>query len=273
MSDTRKLGFTFHRSFKLQRAPISIIIKLLEDKNKPLSKKYLVEEYNLGTIYAEAYPRYAIATGLIHPIYKKLSLFGTFTVKNDPLLNNQVTQWLMHYHISNSKGSGPLFWGYLVRELFIPKMVFSTNLLKKHLLNLNLTLTNKNINERVINTTGSVFVNSYISNEGLGSLGILSKINDEIIVNNVSLQSELVFGYAICDYFFNNSIFSTINFETIANSELKKIFLLSDNSINKLLENLVFLNIFDITNGKVGIKQPNNELIRHLLKFIYSKTG
>lgn len=269
MSDTRKLGFTFHRSFKLQRAPISIIIKLLEDKNKHLSKKYLVEEFNLGTIYAEAYPRYSIATGLIHPIYKKLSLFGSFTAKNDPLLTNQATQWLMHYHISNSQGSGPIFWGYLVRDFFIPKMLFSTSLLKKKLLNLNLTLSNKNITDRVINTTVSVFVNSYLSNEGLGSLGILSKIKDEITVNNVSLKSELVFGYAICDYFFNSSISSTINFETIANSELKKIFLLSDDSINKLLENLAFHNIFDITNNKVGIKHPNKEIKLQLLNFIY----
>ena len=78
-----------------------------------------MENLFFGSIYAEAYPRYAIATGLLDPINKTLTQFGKYVVENDPQLNKLSTLWLMHYHISNSQGMGPLFWNYLINNFFI----------------------------------------------------------------------------------------------------------------------------------------------------------
>ena len=76
-----RLGLTFHRTFSLVRPAISQIIRLAASaaqgnhEESILTKEKIRAETNLGTIYAEAMPRYARGTGLLDE-RNRLTSFG-----------------------------------------------------------------------------------------------------------------------------------------------------------------------------------------------------
>lgn len=267
-----KLSFTFHRTFKFNRVQISYILKLIhENDNLKITKNTLLKELKIGTIYAEAYPRYAIAAGLLHPISKTLTPLGQYVVQNDPLLNKLSTLWLLHYHISNSKGIGPQFWNFLVNKFFIPnKFVLRENFYDE-LFNFNLSFHNEIFTTRTIKTSASVFLNSYLNDEGFGKLNIFKKIDNTKLFTNVSsFSNDLVLGYAIIDFFQLDKNNGEIYLAEILSSELKSIFLLSENIFMELIDNLMMRNLIFMKNDMKTIGINFNINLTDYLESIYA---
>ena len=114
-SSNSKLGMTFHRSFSLNRPALSQIIELAgqvensEVDGVCLNNTEIRNRTSLGSIYVEAMPRYGRGSGLLTN-GNCLTTFGKFINDFDPMLNRIATQWLLHYYLCSTHGSGPLFW-------------------------------------------------------------------------------------------------------------------------------------------------------------------
>lgn len=120
MTERKKLGPSFHRSFALSRPGLRQIIE--HSSRDKISYNGLRETTTLGTGQVRSSPNYALATGLLNE-HKELTPFGRFALEHDPSLTSTDTQWVLHYNLSaplhRSLGDGPLFWNWLIRTVLV----------------------------------------------------------------------------------------------------------------------------------------------------------
>lgn len=120
-TEQNHLGLTFHRTFSLVRSAVSQVVNIARQADKDglekLGNKKISEVAHLGTIYIEAMPRYAKGTGLLND-KSLLTVFGKHVVQKDLHLDQNNTQWIMHYHMSAPQGPGPIYWNQVVSNFF-----------------------------------------------------------------------------------------------------------------------------------------------------------
>lgn len=179
MIQVNRPGLTFHRTFPLVRPAVSEIIDAVitgrEDFSQS-SRKEFKTKTNLGSIYIEAMPRYAMGAGLMNNL-NTLSRLGEYVQKIDPLLEQTSTQWLMHYHLSAPLGPGPAFWHELVKTRFRSGDEFSAQEIADQIGEFFEREEGKPLAARSARSTATIFLGTYTRTDSLGNLGLLEAIS------------------------------------------------------------------------------------------------
>lgn len=243
-----KLRTTFHRTFWLSRELLRLLLATVEREGatweatgKRPTQKMVYQSSGLGTVQAEAMPRYALACGLLDERLRFTAL-GDTVFKQDPLLATATTQWLLHYHISTKHGLGPFFWSQLVTDLFRVDSEFDAPQVSQIISRVVAESEGRKLKERDARATATIFLNTYTSPDALGALGILKALGqDRYRVLDPVPPSPWVFALALLDYwratYGENRL--TINLDDLsAPDALGDIFLIGRERINRYLARL-----------------------------------
>ncbi len=240
--NTYRLGVTFHRTFSLNRPSIAKIVQLVKElgDKTPIGRKTIRQMTNLGSIYVEAMPRYAYGAGLLDR-GNHLTKFGSFICDHDPLLENIVTQWLIHYHLSAPHGPGPSFWHDLVVHRFLPGDEFTHAQISAQIQQFVASVREKPPRKEDADSSATVFINSYTKSDGLRSIGILEEIKPKYYrVLDPDPPSPWVVAYALLDFWkahFPNR--TTINLNDLyGENGLTSLFMISKGRLNAMLEEM-----------------------------------
>lgn len=252
-----RLGFTFHRTFSLNRSAVSDILKLawranpMTGKTVGLTRRMIRNLTNLGTIYVESTPRYGFGTGLLDS-KNCLTPFGALAQQHDPLLNQVSTQWLMHYHLSAPHGPGPAFWHELVATRFRIGNVFTRHELIEQMTRYYEQEKGKPLSEKSARTSVTAFLGTYLKSESLGRLGFLEEDDaGRLHVREPEAPSPWVVACALVDYWC--ALFSdrlTINLDTLtAPRGLAGLFVMDRGHLNRLLKEIEktgYINVYRV---------------------------
>jgi len=235
---------TFHRTFFLNRPAIAQVLALAMEES--LSVTSIREKTTLGSVYAEAIPRYGRASGLIEG--NTLSGLGRIVFEHDPYLTSPTTMWLMHYHMSAPLGPGPEFWSRLVRDELRAGRVVTNDTLGRSIA---LTSTNRgrSFTDRAIRQSATVFLGTYTKSEALGPLCILevsAAAKAEYSVKLPLPPPASVFAYALAHHWslaWPTSL--TADLETVMR-DVAEVFVLSRPRAMTLLEELQSRRLVDL---------------------------
>ena len=177
-----RLAVSFHRTFPLSRPAISQLLELVSligdnSSYEGLSKREIREGTSLGTVYAEAMPRYAVAAGLLNDD-KRLTPFGRLVCQHDIELLNPSTLWLMHYHMVSPTGCAPLYWREFVIKHFHEDNKLDPDQLASELAEMQENRGGKDLAATTIRPAVTVFLGSYAKDDGLGRLRLVEQNND-----------------------------------------------------------------------------------------------
>lgn len=199
---TFRIGTVFHETFALSRAAVASVMKAIEGWNRsdlPLFD-HLRESTALGTRYCKAMPRYAQGTGLLDKDYQVTQL-GQVVLSYDPSLMSEVTQWLMHYHLSAPQGPGPLFWHALVTRTLRPGRTLRSSEVAQELADILREQGQKEPTPRALQSTATVFLGSYARSDGLRALQVLREEEDGTYTVLTPEPPPLwVLAYTLADY-------------------------------------------------------------------------
>lgn len=206
-SEDARPGLTFHRTFALSLPQVAEVLTFYRhhEGSRPPSTRDLREATALGTVQAEAMPRYARHCGLIEINSHRLTPLGEVVYRHDPQLRAPTTLWLLHYHLSAPHGPGPAFWSHLVTHC----LPFGREITGRQVVNelaffLSQQTTENAVQTRTLQSTKTIFLGTYTKLDGLGQLGLLTRIggdsDDRVRVADPQLPPAAVVGYALADY-------------------------------------------------------------------------
>ena len=241
----KRLGITFHRTFSLVRPALSQVLEVavntaeLEGKNVKLTRSRIQASTSLGTIYVEAMPRYCYGAGLLNQKYLPTD-FGFFANKYDRLLELTGTQWIMHYHLSSSSGTGPAFWNDLVSNRFYTGSTFSRDDIIEQIGNFVWRKENKILNKSDVAATATVFLGTYTKPEGFGKLRILETTESgRYRVCEGTPAPAWAVGYALLDFWeahYPGRL--SVGLDTLHESSFAKLFLIGKSDLENVLQML-----------------------------------
>lgn len=205
-----RVGTSFHETFALNRPAIASVIDIVSrvDDEQSLTEQ-LREQTNLGTNYVKAMPRYARASGLMEFKGVALTPLGQHVLNHDPTLTLPQTQWLMHYHLCAPHGPGPNFWHELILALPEWPLPFGKADVVAEVGRSTQAEDGKELAERSISSTATVFLGSYTKSDALGPLGLIEKVknpeNEDRGTGLYTLETPVspppgVVGYALAHY-------------------------------------------------------------------------
>lgn len=200
--DTFRIGTVFHETFALSRPAVSSVLLAVEnyDRAQGTLFEHLRQNTNLGTRYCKAMPRYGQGTGLLDRSYH-VTEFGKLALTNDPYLTSEVTQWLMHYHLSAPQGPGPRFWHALVTRTLRPGRTLRSNEVAQELLSILQEQKQPEPTPRALQSTATVFLGTYARSDGLSALQVLRQEEDSSYsVLHPSPPPLWVLAYTLADY-------------------------------------------------------------------------
>lgn len=252
---SQRLKTVFHETFSLSRSSIGQVMSVMASQSVAVGsigsedlETLLRGQTHLGTRYVKAMPRYAVGAGLVTFEYAFTS-FGHYALERDPLFDRKDTQWLMHYFLSAPHGPGPEFWNALVGSAFRTGNEFSIDDVTELIGSKYLAMEGKSLAHRSIRSTATVFLGTYLKEEGLGKLNLLEAIGtDRYRVLDPEPPSPWAFGYALLDYWraqFGDRL--TINLDALfGNGSLADLFLIGAGRMNMLLRTLQDAGYVDI---------------------------
>ena len=245
--ETTRLRTMFHYTFPLSRPSLQQILMVATKtkdtyiENQEQREIILRERTNLGTYYVKAMPRYAVGTGLLGDNYK-LTTFAKVAQKHDPLLEQESTQWLMHYHLSAPKGPGPAFWNYLVVTRFRIGDEFTTEDITIQIADFYKNSEGKDLADKSARSTATIFLGTYTKSDGLSNLNLLADLGDNHFRVNDNYNQPPVWAvaYGLLDFWqkqFPNH--ATINLNDLYGDKgLTNLFMISRGRLNTILEEL-----------------------------------
>lgn len=244
---TERLGMVFHEGFSLSRQSVDIVLAGVHEYADEIDITSAKERMDLlrnvthlGTNYIKSMPRYAMGAGLLNAEYR-LTDFGLATRKHDPLLQKLATQWLMHYFLSAPSGPGPTYWHELVSTRFRVGDEFTKEDLRSLVRDYVRESENRELADRSIDSSITVFLGTYTKSDGLQNLGLLEDLGDDrYSVLEPEPPSPWIFGLALLHYWQSNfGDRLTINLDELyADASLAGIFQMSAGRINRHLEDL-----------------------------------
>lgn len=197
-----RIGTVFHETFALSRIAVASVLKAVEgwEREQLTLFEHLRETTALGTRYCKAMPRYGQGTGLLDKHYQ-LTQFGKIVLMYDPSLMSEVTQWLMHYHLSAPHGPGPLFWHALVPRTLCPGRSLRRDEVAQELLDILRQLGQKELTPRARQSTATIFLGTYARSDGLSALQVLREEgNGSYTVLHPKPPPLWALAYALADY-------------------------------------------------------------------------
>ena len=204
------LSLSFHRTFPLSRSGVSAVLSAIAENNIGASNS-IHANTTLGTVQAQAMPRYAERMGLIVTTknQKTLTLFGQLALEHDQTLSNSSTQWAMHYFIAAPHRQTPNFWYELIMECFASDQAFTmtkddgeaSDVVTKTLGKFALDKSGKMPAPTTLNGTVKAFLGTYSKEEALGNLGLLqATASSTYQVLDPALPSPGTFACLLADY-------------------------------------------------------------------------
>lgn len=262
------MGLTFHRTFSLSRSSLAKIVHLALIK-PGFKQGDLGKSTDLGTIYQEAMPRYALRAGLLEK-GNRLTTFGSFAVQHDPELEKPATQWLLHYHLA-APHSLSAYWCHLVHKRFLPGNIFTVDDLMVDLIEFLKEKAGKTPVPRSVRSTVTIFTGTYLKTDGLGRLGLLEETAKETYrVSTADVPPLWALGYALADYW--RTLYDgrlTINLNDLTQGDFAAVFLLGEERLTDLLLQLKregMLDLYRISHPyQVVLLQPSPEYALHKL--------
>lgn len=176
-NEPHKLGTAFHESFRLTRPVLKEVLRVVAESGakKPTFDVFR-EQTKLGTNHIKAMRRYAFGAGLFDS-NEQLTPFGRTVFEHDPALSSVTTQWMIHYFLTASHSSGPLFWAKLVERFFEAEGEIASEDVRKELAEFSQS-SGANLAERTLKTTATIFLGSYFEADALGALNILRSLGE-----------------------------------------------------------------------------------------------
>lgn len=238
---TNRIGLTFHETFSLSRPAVGQVLSVMpQAPQKGALEKYLRENTALGTRYIKSMPRYATGAGLLD-FDRRLTRFGQYALRHDRLLEQQGTQWLMHYYLSAPQGPGPAFWHELVSNFFYVGHEFSKIQVERQIAAFVEQTEGRALAERTIRSTATIFLGTYLKSDGLGGLGLLQELPDERYQVTQPVSPPLwAVAYALLDYWtaqFGEQLTVSLDVLT-APGGFTSLFLLGQQDFNEVLRAL-----------------------------------
>lgn len=247
-----RIGLMFHETFKLNRPLISKIISLVNQidnsNQKSFSPKDINENEGLGNNQIKAFLPYSKGVGLLNFKNNLFTNFGKIAVEFDPTLSKDKSMWLMHYHMSSPYGPGPEFWSELIRKFFITGNHFDKSEIREQIAMFYWEKNSKILSNKSIISTASIFLSSYIDNDGLGHLNILEEIAEEnYLVKQPNFRHPMVLAYALCHFWENEYPGNvSVTLDRLLESDLPKLFFLSKEDFEARLDELKAIGFLDI---------------------------
>lgn len=248
-----QLGLTFHRTFSLVRPAIGQVMLLAaaiergDFGNSALTKEFVRDNSSLGTIYAEAMPRYARGCGILDD-GNKLTIFGKFASRYDELLEGSDTHWLMHYFLSTHLGPGPEFWHELCATYMRVGNRFTRQEITETIASSYERTTGKSASASALRSTTTIFLGTYTKRDGLGNLGILYEEGNHFVVTQPEPPSAWAFGYALIDNWERQHEGKlSINLDELTEeSGIGSQFLMDDTAVNSALAELQRMGVVEL---------------------------
>ena len=126
----------------------------------------------MGTVQAEAMPRYAERCGLLDE-NRKPTLFGELAAQHDENLALPATQWLMHYYLAAPHRFAPNYWHHLATHFDDVGAVLTAGEAQNSVAKFAREIADKAPSERTAKTAAGAFVGTYSREDALGQLGFL----------------------------------------------------------------------------------------------------
>jgi hypothetical protein len=204
----KRFGLTFHRTFYLKLPALAQLVPIAKEASehkKPelMSDDILRERTTLGVEYIPAMRRYGIACGLFDFDKDRggpATRLGLLIADRDPSLMSEVTQWLMHYHLSAPQGPGPLFWYGLVTRTLRPGRTLRSSEVAQELADILREQGQKEPTPRALQSTATIFLGSYARSDGLQALGVLQEKDGVYTVLHPDPPPLWVLAYTLADY-------------------------------------------------------------------------
>ncbi|NLH97998.1 MAG: DUF4007 family protein [Chthonomonadales bacterium] len=197
--DETKLGVSFHRTFAMSRDMVRQCLECAARYGN-VDDHVLRSHTSLGTVLAVAARRYAYGTGLLDAS-GDLTVVGRLVFEHDPMLLQNQTLWLLHYHLCAPHRTGPAFWNHLVRTALVPGSVVTTQAIASEIGAFVLREGGEPLVERTQRSTATVFLGTYAKDDGLGRLGwLVATKGQRYEVRDPAPVPSSVFAYAICDF-------------------------------------------------------------------------
>lgn len=203
-ANKERFGLTFHRTFYLKLPALAQLVQIAKEARELqqpelMGNKGLRERTTLGVEYIPAMRRYGTACGILDDEGVATN-FGLLLADRDPALMSEVTQWLMHYHLSAPQGPGPLFWHGLVTRTVRAGRILRTSEVAQDLADILRDSGQKEPTPRALHSTATVFLGSYARSDGLRALGVLQEKDGAFTVLHPAPPPLWVLAYTLADY-------------------------------------------------------------------------
>ena len=199
-----RLRLSFSRGFALYRSGVqAVLVSALAGQE--ITKDDILENTTLGTVQAEAMPRYAERCGLLNG-NRKPTLFGELVGQHDASLALAPTQWLMHYYMAAPHRFAPNYWNHLTSRCDATGQVVGTSDLEKSVVEFASQIAGKEPSERTAKAAASAFVGTYSRDDSLGNLGFLESGGQtgQYLVTEPHPISAGAFACVLVDYWEHN---------------------------------------------------------------------
>jgi len=165
-----------------------------------MTREVIRSETLLGSIYVEAMPRYAQASGLLDSD-NRLAPLGRYVAAQDILLGRQETLWLVHYNLCKHGGIAPRFWGYLVEEVMHAGDELERDQISQMIRSVTESQQAIKVSDQTAADAATVFLKTYSSSDSLGGLSLLQDLgNGRYLVLEHEAPPPLVFAFVVADY-------------------------------------------------------------------------
>ena len=200
-----RLSLSFSRGFALNRSSVAAVLASAR-AGQEIVKDALLENTTMGTVEAEAMPRYAERCGLLDE-NKTPTLFGELASQHDQSLARISTQWLMHYYLSAPHRFAPNYWGQLVSRFDSAGQILTTNETMQSVAIFAREVADKAPSERTTKAAASAFVGTYSRPDALNQLGFLesqSQSSGQYLITEPHPIGAGAFACVLADYWENN---------------------------------------------------------------------
>lgn len=204
VNSEERLSLSFSRGFALYRSGIQAVLASAL-AGQEITKDEVLANTTLGTVQAEAMPRYTERCGLLDK-NKSPTLFGELAAQSDNSLSNVSTQWLMHYFLSAPHRFSPNYWNGLNEKFDALGQILSTNDWENAVIEFASQFSEKAPSPRTAKAAASAFVGTYSREDSLGQLGFLESQSQagQYLVTEPTPLSAGAFACALVDYWENN---------------------------------------------------------------------
>jgi hypothetical protein len=247
MNNPERIPSLFHESFSLSRSSLTQILKAVfsvpndfDFKSKAKREEFFTQNTTIGANYVKSMPNYCKGAGLIDFNYR-LVPYGKKVFINDLLLEQNISQWLMHYHLSAPLGPGPAFWHELVKTRFRSGDEFTTQEIADQIGEFFEREEGKSLAKRSARSTATIFLGTYTRPDGLGNLGLLEEISPERYrVLDPDPPSTWVTAFALLHWWkslFNEQVTLNLN-DLYGEQGLTHILMIGRGRLNNLLDEM-----------------------------------